>query len=210
MNSLSRKQNNKGSIRQNLSKKNLGGFTLVEMIVSIGLFTVVLFIATSAFLTVVNADRKSRATRIATDNLNLALEDMQRKIRTGSSYYCGPGGESSLTAIRDCSGYPGDSVISFTEQDGVTRTTYSLGLLTSPGTPKSVYRYRSAGIPIPVTAPEISISDLKFFVQGSTPGDPIQPYVVIVIDGAIINTANPALGASFKIQTTVTQRNYDS
>lgn len=182
------------------------GFTLIEMIVSLGLFTIVLFISTSAFLTIVNADRKSRAVRIATDNLNLALEDMQRRVRTGSYYWCGTGGDLSLVAVQDCPA--GSDTLSFTEQDGTTRTTYFLG----PG----VIKRQTALGSIDVTAPEISITNLKFMVQGSALGpsssgvDTIQPYVVILIDGAVNNAAHPALNTSFKIQTTVTQRNYDS
>lgn len=182
------------------------GFTLVEMIISLGLFTIILFIATSAFLTVVNADRKSRAVRIATDNLNLALEDMQRRMRTGSYYWCGAGGESLPAAVQDCP--TGSDVLSFTEQDGVTRTTYFLN--------SGVIRKQTALGSIDVTAPEISITNLKFIVKGSALGpsgsgvDTVQPYVVILIDGAVNSAAHPTLNTGFKIQTTVTQRNYDS
>jgi len=37
------------------------GFTLIEMTVSLGLFTIIMFIATSAFLSIVNTDRKARS-----------------------------------------------------------------------------------------------------------------------------------------------------
>jgi len=164
----------------------------------------------------VNADRKTRATRIAADNLSLALEDMERRVRTGSSYYCGIGGE--LGGVRGCSG---ETSISFTEQDGITRTTYKLEgnkitrqhiCIVAPCVNSLVY-----DTPIDVTAPEVSITSgtgLKFIVQGSTPGvlptgDSVQPYVTVVIDGSIGATANPAGQAKFKIQTTITQRNYD-
>lgn len=189
-------------MKRNSNKK---GYTLVEMIVSIGLFTIVLFIATSAFLSVVNADRKSRAVRIASDNLNLALEDMQRRIRTGSSYYCGAL-NTDVGGVGDCPS--GGDTLSFTEQDGVTRTTYHWG----GSSDKTIYRISSTGS-IQVTAPEISIYGLKFIVQGSTlatDGDTNQPYVNIVIDGSIIDAAHTMLNTTFKIQTTVTQRNYDS
>lgn len=181
------------------------GFTLIEMIVSLGLFTIILFIATSAFLTVVNADRKSRAVRIATDNLNLALEDMQRRIRTGSYYWCGTGGESSLVAVQNC--LSGSNTLSFTEQDG-SRTTYFVS--------SGVIKRQTVSGSIDVTSTEISITSLKFIVQGSALGpsglgaDRNQPYVVISIDGAINNAGHPTLNTSFEIQTTVTQRNYDS
>ncbi len=177
----------------NIHSQNKNGFTLVEMIVSIGLFTVVLFITASAFLTVLSADRKSRTTRVAIDNLNLSLEDMSRRIKTGTAYSCGGVG------VSDCS--EGQNSIAFTEQDGVTRTTYKY---ISAG--KFIQRERDISV-LRVTAPEIEINNLRFVV-GGTAGSPdiVQPYVIILIDGQI---KTGSITSSFKIQTMVTQRAYD-
>ncbi|HAT68678.1 MAG: hypothetical protein A2481_01380 [Candidatus Yonathbacteria bacterium RIFOXYC2_FULL_47_9] len=186
------------------------GFTLVEMIVSIGLFTIVLFIATSAFLTVVATDRKSRALRIGVDNMNLTLEDMQRRIKTGSSYYCG---ESSIaTDTLDCGAGGSSTSFSFLEQNGQIRTIYAYDSVS-----KAIYRASYGAVSYPgetirVTAPEISITSVKFITRGTTSGivvdggDSAQPYVTIAIKGSIAGKT-PTV---FNIQTTVTQRNYDS
>ncbi|MBU0722958.1 type II secretion system GspH family protein, partial [Patescibacteria group bacterium] len=53
----------------------LTGFTLVEMIVSLGLFTVILFISMQALLSMVDANHKAQSLRAAMDNLNLSLEE---------------------------------------------------------------------------------------------------------------------------------------
>lgn len=184
---------------KNTRGKKLGGFTLVEMIVSIGLFTIVLFIATSAFLTIVNADRKSRAVRIATDNLNLALEDMQRRIKTGTEYYCG----TAISGVNDCSS-PATS-FSFTGQDG-KRVTYTRNTVE-----QSIYR-EIAGEPIlRITSPEVSITNLSFFVKGSAVWPNLtQPAVLIAIKGSLgAVSANQASKTDFNIQTVVAQRAYD-
>ncbi len=179
------------------------GFTLVEMIVSIGLFTIVLFIASSAFLSVLNADRKSRATRIAIDNLNLSLEDMSRRIKTGTTYNCK--GESG---VNDTCSNP--AILAFTDQDGV-RTTYRLKTDTITGK-KYIEREKLGFAQLRVTAPEIEIDNLRFIVDGTDVGpslggtDVAQPYVIILVDGT---TNAGAITSSFKIQTTVTQRAYD-
>lgn len=184
------------------------GFTLVEMIVAIGLFTIVLFITSSAFLAVINADRKSRATRIAMDNLNIALEDMSRRIKTGTAYDCGGGSNSGLTATNDCDVAGNISQIAFTEQDGTTRTSYWLD-----GDGGVIKRSSDGGAGLPVTSSsEVTIISLKFIVGGSTKwapgggGDTAQPYVVIFIDGV---TNAGKITSAFKMQTTVTQRAYD-
>lgn len=172
-----------------VNNQNKKGFTLVEMIVSLGLFTIIMFIATSAFLSIVNTDRKSRAVRIAADNLNIALEDMSRRIKTGSGYDCG-----TIGIPTDCLG--GANSFTFNNQDGVP-TTYSLS-----GT--SILRDG-----IQITSPEIIITGLNFVVSGSLVGvaDNKQPMVVIVIDGSL---GAGATASSFKIQTTITQRAYDN
>lgn len=201
---------------KSLLSKNSKGFTLVEMIVSLGLFTIVLFIATSAFLSVVNADRKSRATRIATDNLNLALEDMMRKIKTGYAYGCDAGG--------DCAS---GTVFSFTDQIGVNfiyKRGVGSGAIVS-GTAfsgcGSAYYTSTQGcllreeggttVPMIATSPEIDITSLKFAVSGSAVfPNRSQPVVVVTIDGAIgANLPNTAGRSAFSIQTVVTQRPYD-
>ena len=167
------------------------GFTLVEMIVSLGLFTIIMFIATSAFLTVVNADRKARSVRVAIDNLNIALEDMSRRIKTGSTYYCGA---TDTGGTGDC--LAGNTMF-FTSQTGV-RMKYTLS-------GNALFRDTN-----PVTSPEINITGLNFVVSGSAPRstpDAVQPMVVIVIDGTL-GVGDTAAG--FKIQTTITERAYDN
>ena len=163
------------------------------MIVSIGLFTIVLFIASSAFLSVVNADRKSRATRLAMDNLTVALEDMTRRIKTGYDYSCGNQGR-----VKDCLATPG-SEIAFTDQDG-NRVVYSF-------VDGGISRQVGTGAVLPVTSQEINISDLNFFVGGAeTTVDDQQPYVKIFIAG---DTGLGVTDAKFSLQTMVTQRVYD-
>lgn len=167
------------------------GFTLIEMTVSLGLFTIIMFVATSAFLSIVNTDRKARSVRIAADNLNIALEDMSRRIKTGSTYKCGGG-----VGTGDCLS-PLNS-FAFTEQDGTTRTTYSWSS-------SAIWRGAER-----VTSPEINITSLKFLVSGSnnlTSGDKKQPMVVIAIDGSL---GSGIASTTFKIQTTITQRAYDN
>ncbi len=67
---------------------NQKGFTLVEMIVSIGLFTVVAFVATGALLKTVDENRKSQSLKTTTTNINFALESMSREMRVGTNFYC--------------------------------------------------------------------------------------------------------------------------
>jgi len=198
------------------------------MTVSIGLFIIIMFIATSAFLTIVNSDRKARSVRIASDNLNIALEDMQRRIKTGSTYNCG-----GTAGVADCMPptLPG-TVFSFTDDNTATRYTYKqvIGNTAVPGGcgPEFVagqgciLRSSDGGVTFMLaTSPEIDIKKLNFYVLGSSPCggttpctvspptlDAKQPVVVILIKGTVGGTS--PLATSFNIQTTVTQRAYDN
>ncbi|MFA6459219.1 MAG: type II secretion system protein [Candidatus Paceibacterota bacterium] len=66
----------------------IGGFTLVEMIVSLGIFSVVAVVALGALVRIITANQKAQSLQSAMTNLNFALEAMSREIRVGSEYNC--------------------------------------------------------------------------------------------------------------------------
>lgn len=212
---------------KNIFSRKTKGFTLVEMTVSLGLFTITMFIATSAFLAVVNADRKSRSARIAMDNLNISMEDMNRRMKTGYAYYCDIWGGYTNGDVRDCS--PGTE-ITFISQASTTvsyaRGVGVAGCGTGYGTTQGCL-VRSEVIPpasrvnTTITSPEIDIKNFSLYVTGSavcgslancaSPGNAIQPMAVVMIKGELgINTPNQVGKTSFSLQTTVTQRAYDN
>jgi len=65
------------------------GFTLIEMIVAVGLFSIVMLVSISALLSLVDANRKAQALQSVMNNLNIAVDGMVREIREGSNYRCG-------------------------------------------------------------------------------------------------------------------------
>jgi prepilin-type N-terminal cleavage/methylation domain-containing protein len=70
------------------SKVKNRGFTLVEMIVSLGLFAVVATVSLGALVHIVSANKKAQTLQSAITNLNFALETMSREMRVGSDYRC--------------------------------------------------------------------------------------------------------------------------
>ena len=169
------------------------GFTLVEMLVSIALFSFVMIATTSVLLSVVDANRKAQGLRSAIDNLSLALDSMSRNLRTGSGYP--PNGNSS-----SCS-----SSITFLDQK--TRTvTYFLQA-------GSIRISRSDGLSGSLTAPEITIDRLCFYAGGTTANDNIQPRILITVGGEVskstVQGARVRTGSRFDIQTFVSQRLMD-
>ncbi len=171
------------------------GFTLVELIVSIGLFTVVLTIAASAYLSLISLNRKARATNDLVSNLSYVVEAMSRSIRTGSSYQCGGLGGTNCPSN-------GNSTFAFTNDQG-----QSVTYLLKPGgvvgqciggscTPSSAD---------PLTDSRITVTQLQFFVQGVGTGDQTQPRVLFTVSGTIKPDTQTAT-TTFSIESSATER----
>ena len=65
---------------------NKKGFTMIELLVAMGLFVVVMGIASTVFVQSLRAQRSIVALMAANDNASLSLEQMMREIRTGSNF----------------------------------------------------------------------------------------------------------------------------
>ncbi len=72
---------------KSLSQKEKG-FTLIEMIVSLGVFSIVITIAVGALLVIISTNKQLQAEQNVMSNLAFAMDSMTREIRTGYSYYC--------------------------------------------------------------------------------------------------------------------------
>ena len=164
------------------------GFTLIELLVSLALFAVVMTISVGTLLAIVDANRKAQSLRVAIDNVHLAMESMARNIRTGYNYSCGGGdciNQSSFSFVDD-----NDKPVSYGFVSG-----------------RIVRNYNNTGS-IDLTAPEITIETLRFYVTGTNPNDTTQPTVTIVVKGRA-GDANQGTDTHFNLETTVTQRILD-
>ncbi|HEU5114396.1 MAG TPA: type II secretion system protein [Candidatus Paceibacterota bacterium] len=186
------------------------GFTLIEVLVSVSIFAMVMLVATGSVFSIVAANKKSHALKSVMTNLDFALESMMREIRLGSKYACGASVPLSSTA--DCSA--GDTVLrikanrdvngdgNYSSSDINDQIEYSF---VGGRIQKKIYDTTTTSFNI--TAAEVQITSLKFYVTGSAAGDGKQPKVVIVVQGY---AGSGTSQSNFNIQTTVTQRAVDS
>lgn len=187
------------------------GFTLVEMIVAVGLFAVVMLVSISALMALVEANRKAQALQSVMNNLNVAVDGMVRSIREGHAYYCN--GAPAGDATNDCAenGANDMSFIPFTT--GVTdppRWRYwfaedanGIGRLY-----KSEDGTEAGGLPI--TSPEVTIQSVTFYVIGTGKTGAmatVQPKVTIVIKG--VAGQKVTTRSTFHVQATAVQRLLD-
>ena len=204
-----------------LRTRSLTGFTLIELIVSVGIFMIIMLMAIGSLAGMANADRKAQSIQTVVDNLNFALDDISRSIRTGTTYHCGtasePSGEGSLSATNDCAAN-GSTYMAFRASGGNT-IVYWFAPASSCGTAYSggcIEESLDGGSSfLPLTSPNFYIDSMRFYVIGSCPltsgsgcaADALQPKVTITLSAHIPLSANT--NTTVRMQTSVTQRTYD-
>lgn len=194
------------------NKKTSSGFTLIEVMISIGLFTVIMIVGITSVLGVNNTYRKTRSMRAAIDNLSFVMEDMARNIRLGSYYRCiGDISEVSIidtNAVGDgtnCAGIvfqpfwspipnANTKVVYFISEDGDIFKSLSGGL-----NPEDYSPMNSVDI-------NIDWEKSRFEVYGSDQSDTIQPSVLITLVGT---ASSGGVSTDFNLQTRVSQRLLD-
>jgi type II secretory pathway pseudopilin PulG len=183
-------------------KKKKGGYLLMEILVSLTIFSIIVTTSVGAVLAIVDANAKSQSTKSVIDNLSVALENITRTIRIGTDYKCiissrarGAPQEGNSDGL--CS--QGNEGISFIPQDAES-TSDRVEYYFYNG---AIYRYRPSKTESALTAPEVTITAMKFYLYGAGTNDG-QPRVFVVVNG----TAGPEgkRQTTFTIQSTVTQR----
>jgi prepilin-type N-terminal cleavage/methylation domain-containing protein len=75
------------------SIKNKKGFTLIELMVALSIFTMVMVAAVGATVSALSANKRARAAQAIIFNLNYAIETMTRNIRYGKDITIDPSGK---------------------------------------------------------------------------------------------------------------------
>ncbi|OHA08411.1 MAG: hypothetical protein A3A44_00205 [Candidatus Sungbacteria bacterium RIFCSPLOWO2_01_FULL_60_25] len=170
------------------------GFTLLEMVVALGVFSGVMIIAFGIAISINNAQFKASRIQIVQDDLRFALESMTKEMRTGTNFQ----GSDSV-------GNNGYRKITFRRSDSVDITycrrsfTDAIRKITGGGTTDCSDSSAQA-----VTGDDVTIEALTFYLIGATPGaGDGQPRITVSLRA---RSADPKLLSSFSIQTTVGQR----
>lgn len=208
------------------------GFTLIEMIVSLAIFSLVATVSVGALLVLVASNQQLQGEQSVMTNLSFALDSMSREIRTGTNYVCvSESSASSLSSVfnnasdldqvlantvQDCSnGNPSNlryHGLALQEGgDSVTATSDRI-LYFYDSVEKKIYRRIGAEPAESIVSSGIVIEDLKFFVSGAKPqsaggaGIIDQPAVTLFIKAT---EQGDATDKPYYLQTTVTQRTLD-
>ena len=192
-------------MRAKNSINNKKGYLLLEIIVSLGIFSIIVTTSIGAVLAIVDANTKSQTTKSVIDNLSVALENISRTVRIGTNYKCLISFGTTAVVGNTC--VAGTIGIEFTPQDSASPTDVEDYYFDS--STGAIYRYRASKDTYPgtpLTAPEVNITSMNFNIYGSDVNDG-QPRVFITINGQAGQTGKR--GSEFSLQTTVTERTPD-
>jgi len=199
-------------------KQTQAGFTLIEMLVAVSLFSIVSVIVAGSILALIGNNTQTQGEQQALTALTFSLDNMTREIRTGFNYNCTSGTFSTLgtmpsTTKQDC--INGENGLAFREStrrltDGCSGEGRDRIAFYYDSTNQTIMRKVCSREPEPITPSNVRITNLQFFVTGTSqlnePGsDIVQPTVTVVVSAEWPDIPN----ASTTIQTTVTQRILD-
>lgn len=165
------------------------GYTLIELIVAMGLFAFVMMLSSGAYLLMIGLNRQAQGIATGINNLSFAIETMTRDIRTGRNYSCGGLGDCSL----------GGNSFTFTPSNGGAAVTYSLA--------SSVIQKTVGSTVSTLTDPTVNVSSLTFYAAGTTKGDAEQAHVTMIVSGTVLYGAGKS--EAFTIETGATMRGSD-
>lgn len=187
----------------------INGFSLIEVLVSLSIFTIVMTISVGSLMVLIAANAKAQNTQSVLTNISYALDSMTREMRTGSDYFCGQEYDLPVddtgAQTQDCT----DGGVAFSFNEG------GESLTSEASSPRIAYRLSGASIErrlgnggwIAVTSPDIEVTELRFYSSGTTRGDTESPTVTLYLKG--VAGEDDGSQGTFNIQTTVVQQLLD-
>lgn len=196
-------------------------FTLVELLVVLGLFSFIMTIASGALFSAQAVNVRLQQTQAILDNMNLSMEVITRDIRYGSDFYATSSIVTTLPVKRRSCNYESNGCkVLYFKPSGASNDLDRVAYYIDSGV---MYKKESMfGVPektYQITASDVIIKSLIFFVKGAGSSvaadnedgsiDYDQPLITITIYGATKPTKSAATTTKFTIQTSISPRELD-
>jgi len=187
-------------MRKRKEKKNRG-FTLIEILTAMTLFSLVVTVVSGLFISAIRAQRKTLSSYELLDQTSYLLEYVSRVIRMAKK---AKDGDWISAGCNYEINPPGDS-IKFIDYNGIWTEIYLKGDRVTKN---------AGGVTFELTSNKLKVEGLKFVLDGnagninSCQDDDIQPRVTMSV-GIQGRGAEPGEPPAIQIQTTVSQRNLD-
>lgn len=170
---------------KNFWKKNEKGITLVELLVSVAIFSILILSATGIFVKIMNVQKKALAIQEVQDNISYTMEMISKEIRM----------MSEITTKNTAS----DTLVfkNSKEEDIV----YSL-------ISEQLTRKKGIEIPQAITSVNVDVTELTFYVNNWDTVNGPQPMVTINL---VMEISDGNFGkAQARLQTTLSGRIYEN
>jgi len=166
--------------------KEKKGFTILETIVALGIFSVIIALTTNGFIRALRTQSQASSFAYVNDNLSTVIEQMTREVRTGSDI---------CFNTTTC---PNNSTLSFVNAAGQTVTYCSMN--------NEIERVVGSKCSVgnEITGSRVYISYLRFIIATNGTGDGYPPRVTILIGARPNDQASSMFNVN--MQTTVSSR----
>lgn len=194
--------------RKQKQKVYARGFTLVEMMVSLVIFSIVMVISTGTLLVMIDINAKAQALYTSMTNVSFALDSITREIRTGHAYYCSDNISSPpQTGQQSCTN--GGLGIAITRGRDNARIAYRFNQgVAADGAVRGYIEQYEDDRWIPITSVnEIDIDVFVLIARNTSTADAGQPTVDLFIRGTMSNGLD--VSTEFTVQSRVVQRRLD-
>jgi len=172
------------------------GFTLLEMLLAMGIFVILVSIASATFVQTLRTQRAVTSLNQSLNNAALVIEQMAREARTGSAFN-DVSGEVSVLNFTNVNG----EEVSYKMINGFAdgKSFSAIGrCVGGPSVCQSDANYK------PLTAPSVAVDNLKFILQGTRAGDGFPPRIIVIL------SLKGGAGEKINLQTAVSARNLDT
>jgi prepilin-type N-terminal cleavage/methylation domain-containing protein len=199
--------------------KERKGFTLVELIVTIAIFTITITIAVGGFTNALRTQREVAALISAESNVSLALEQMTREVRTGYLFCHDPGATTPSSSCAD----PTTGAACVVSTDAATGdpiwTCNAINYYNAASNEVNYALVKGALVKKDssvdgdaaqsITGSNVSVKYLHFILFGNLEGDHWTPRITIAL-GLTSSSTDPAVENDvFNLETTVSARTID-
>ncbi len=182
--------------------KMKNGFTLVELLVTIGIFSIVIGMVSGIFILGIRQQKVAFASQTVLDQASFALEYMSRTLRMvskelSSSCLFQRGLNYEIThsgsGVKFINHLEGDDCQEFFLESGQLKYRKKIGQADEQS--------------LPLTSSKLEVSSAKFNLAGGSQSDDLQPAVTIFLE--IRGKGEIESSQRIKIQATLSQRNLD-
>lgn len=208
-----------------LFKKSIQAFSLVEILVVLGLFSSISTLVLGALFNAQAINGRLQQTQAILDNVNLSTQTVTRDIRFGTDFYCTttvPAGVYAVPTVRKSCSYENGvagKVLIFRPSNATANLDRVAYYVSSGVLYKNEY-FSGVASTIQMTADDVVVEAVNFYVDGANTSDGTsdegnvsdfrQPIITFIISGRAKSYNSTRAPISFSLQTHVSSRALDN